>query len=103
MRSGAPAALAVLWAIAAGAAPLPSSPAFISIPTEELQQNYDTLWAVSDVHGRRKQLEKLLRAAGIAARNGGEMSWKPEQGRELFCVLGDCISGGPDSRRCVVR
>jgi len=102
MRSGAPAALAVLWAIAAGAAPLPSSPAFISIPTEELQQNYDTLWAVSDVHGRRKQLEKLLRAAGIAARNGGEMSWKPAQGRQLFIVVGDCIRGGPDSRGVVL-
>ncbi|TMB34520.1 MAG: hypothetical protein E6J58_18400 [Deltaproteobacteria bacterium] len=102
MRSGAPAALAVLWAIAAGAAPLPSSPAFISIPTEELQQNYDTLWAVSDVHGRRKQLEKLLRAAGIAARNGGEMSWKSAQGRQLFIVVGDCIRGGPDSRGVVL-
>ena len=102
MRGVVPAALAVLWAIAAAAAPLPSSPAWVSISSEELQQNYDTLWAVSDVHGRRKQLEKLLLAAGIAVRNGGEMGWKPGQGRQLFIVVGDCIRGGPDSRGVVL-
>jgi hypothetical protein len=96
------AALAVLWAIGAAAAPLPSSPAWVSISSHELQQNYDILWAVSDVHGRRKQLEKLVRAAGIAVRNGGEMSWKPAQGRQLFIVVGDCIRGGPDSRGVVL-
>ena len=102
MRGGAPAILAILWAIAAAAAPLPSSPAWVSISSEDLQQNYDTLWAVSDVHGRRKQLEKLLVAAGIAVRSGGEMGWKPAQGRQLFIVVGDCIRGGPDSRGVVL-
>jgi hypothetical protein len=96
------AALAVLWALAAAAAPLPSSPAWVSISSEELQQNYDVLWAVSDVHGRRKQLEKLLLAAGIAIRNSNEMGWKPAQGRQLFIVVGDCIRGGPDSRGVVL-
>jgi len=102
MRGVVPAALTILWAIAAAAGPLPSSPAWVSISSEELQQNYDTLWAVSDVHGRRKQLEKLLLAAGIAVRNGGEMGWKPGQGRQLFIVVGDCIRGGPDSRGVVL-
>jgi hypothetical protein len=96
------AALAILCAIAATAAPLPSSPAWVFISSEELQQNYDVLWAVSDLHGRRKQLEKLLLAAGIAIRNGHEMGWKPAQGRQLFIVVGDCIRGGPDSRGVVL-
>jgi calcineurin-like phosphoesterase family protein len=102
MRGRATAALAILWAIAAAAAPLPSSPAWVSISSEDLQQNYDTLWAVSDVHGRRKQLEKLLLAAGMAVRKGDEMGWKPAQGRQLFIVVGDCIRGGPDSRGVVL-
>jgi hypothetical protein len=102
MRGGVPAALVIVGAIAAAAGPLPSSPAWVSISTEDLQHNYDILWAVSDVHGRRKQLEKLLLAAGIAVRNGGEMGWKPAQGRQLFIVVGDCIRGGPDSRGVVL-
>jgi hypothetical protein len=102
-RLGVPAA--ILCAVAAGAAPaspLPASPAWVSISTEELQQRYDTLWAVSDVHGRRKQLQKLLLAAGIAERTGEGMGWKPAGGRQLLIVVGDCIRGGPDSRGVVL-
>ena len=105
MRGRVPAALAILCGIAAKAvadSPLPASPAWVSISSEDLQQSYDVLWAISDVHGRRKQLEKLLVAAGMAVGNGGAMGWKPAQGRQLFIVVGDSIRGGPHSRGVVV-
>jgi hypothetical protein len=92
----------LLCALGARAEPFPpASPAWVSISTEDLRERYDTLWAVSDVHGRREELEKLLLAAGLAVRNGGETTWKPAHARQLFLVVGDCIDGGPDSRGVV--
>jgi hypothetical protein len=81
---------------------LPASPAWVSISTEDLQASYDTLWAVSDVHGRRKELEQLLLAAGLAARNGDDLRWKPGHAKQLFVVVGDSINGGPHSRGVVL-
>jgi hypothetical protein len=96
------AVLSLLAAAAAAASPLPDSPAFASISTAELQANYDTLWAVSDVHGHRKQLEKLLRAAGIAVPAGAGVGWKPGLGRQVLIIVGDSFGGGPHSRGVVL-
>ena len=105
MKGGILSALPLLCALGARAEPpglLPTSPAWVSISSEDLQQRYDTLWAVSDVHGEREQLEKLLLAAGLAVRHGGGMDWKPGHARQLFLVLGDSVRGGPDSRGVVL-
>ena len=105
MKDGILSALPLLCALGARAEPpglLPTSPAWVSISSEDLQQRYDTLWAVSDVHGEREQLEKLLLAAGLAVRHGGGMDWKPGHARQLFLVLGDSVRGGPDSRGVVL-
>src|SRR6266404_1898765 len=80
-------ALLLFCALGARAEPpglLPTSPAWVSISTEDLQQRYDTLWAVSDVHGNREELDKLLLAAGLTVRHGGGMDWKPGLARQLF-------------------
>src|SRR5947199_344104 len=51
--------------VAAGAAPaqapvpLPPSPAWVTISTEQLRADFDTLWAVSDVHGRLAETDEL--------------------------------------------
>jgi hypothetical protein len=95
------------WALAcAGAAraepPLPASPAWISISSEELRDRYERLWAVSDVHGRREQLETLLLAAGLAVRKRDGLEWKPAHAKQLLVVVGDSIRGGPDSRGVVL-
>jgi hypothetical protein len=98
-------ALPLLCALGAHAeAPglLPTSPAWVSISTEDLQQRYDTLWAVSDVHGNREELDKLLLAAGLAVRHGGGLDWKPGLARQFFLVVGDSVRGGPDSRGVVL-
>jgi len=97
-------ATAMLAVSAAGAAqaaplvPLPESPAWVTISTEDLRARYDTLWAVSDVHGRLQALEGLLPAAGLAARDEhGTLHWIPGRARQLLVVVGDSIDGGPDS------
>ena len=98
-------ALPLLCALGVGAETpvlLPTSPAWVSISTEDLQQRYDMLWAVSDVHGNREELEKLLLAAGLAVPRGGGMDWKPGHARQLFLVVGDSVRGGPDSRGVVL-
>jgi calcineurin-like phosphoesterase family protein len=105
VKGGVLRALAFLCALAARAelpGLLPASPAWVSISTEDLRDRYDTLWAVSDVHGRREELENLLLAAGLAVRNGENMSWKPGHARQLFLVVGDSIRGGPHSRGVVL-
>ena len=105
MKAGILFALSLLFALGARAEPpglLPRSPAWVSISSEELQQRFDTLWAVSDVHGNREELEKLLLAAGLTVRHGGGMDWKPGLARQLFLVVGDSVRGGPDSRGVVL-
>jgi hypothetical protein len=83
---------------AAPPAPLPESPAWVTISTEELRARYDTLWAVSDLHGRLQALEALLLAAGLAVRDEvGSVHWTPGRARQLLVVVGDCIDAGPDS------
>src|SRR5437660_11253174 len=44
------------------------SPAWVTISTEELRGAFDTLWAVSDVHGRLRELDQLLLAANLVTR-----------------------------------
>jgi len=95
------------WALACAFAaraesPLPASPAWVSISSEELRDRYDMLWAVSDVHGRREQLETLLLAAGLAVRKRDGLEWKPAHAKQLLVVVGDSIRGGPDSRGVVL-
>jgi len=78
--------------------PVPPSPAWVTISTEELRTNFDTLWAVSDVHGRLQELDQLLVAANLATRDGaGHVVWNPAQRRQLVVAVGDYIDGGRDS------
>ena len=95
------AAAVALWAAGpAGAAPadlVPPSSAWVKISTTELAARYDTLWAVSDVHGRLEQLEQLLVASRLAVRQGSAVTWNAAGSRVLFLVAGDLIDGGPDS------
>lgn len=65
--------------------------AWLTISTAQ----YDAIWAVSDVHGHREQLERLLDAARLV-RDG---KWIAR--RQLLVVVGDSIDGGPDSRGVV--
>ena len=78
---------------------VPQSAAWVTLPQEELRAGYDTLWAVSDLHGRREALERLLLAARLAvpAERGASVRWNPEKRRQLFIVVGDLIDGGEDS------
>jgi hypothetical protein len=95
------AAAVALWsASAAGAAPadpVPPSRAWVKISAAELAAGYDTLWAVSDVHGRLEELGALLVASRLAIRRGPTIAWNPERGRVLLVVAGDLVDGGPDS------
>lgn len=79
-------------------AALPDSAAWVVLPTSELAAGYDTLWAISDVHGQLGALERLLVAAKLAG--GGAPSrlhWSPAARRQLLLVVGDCLDGGQDS------
>lgn len=66
---------------------------------QELRGQFDTLWAVSDIHGYRDELEQLLTGAGLAVRKTGSarVTWTPGKARQLLIVDGDLIDGGPDS------
>src|SRR5919109_933868 len=89
---------ALLLVAAAHAAPvLPSSAAWVEIPVDELRARYDTLWAVSDVHGRLKEFEALLLASGLAVDDGERLRWNPAARRQLLVFGGDLIDGGKDS------
>jgi hypothetical protein len=93
-------ALALWSAGAVHAAPadlVPSSGAFVKISVAELRARYDTLWAVSDVHGRREDLERLLVASHLAVRTDPTITWNRASRRQLLIVVGDLIDGGPDS------
>jgi hypothetical protein len=93
-------ALALWSAGAAHAAPadlVPPSGAWVKISVAELRARYDTLWAVSDLHGRREELERLLVASRLAVRTGPTITWNGERRRQLLIVAGDLIDGGPDS------
>jgi hypothetical protein len=94
------AAAVVLWSAGpAGAAPadlVPPSGAWVKISTAEVAARYDTLWAVSDVHGRLQELEQLLVASGLAVRQRSALAWNAARGRALLLVVGDLIDGGPD-------
>src|SRR5438445_9776397 len=96
--------------VAAGAAPaqapvpLPPSPAWVTISTEQLRAEFDTLWAVSDVHGRLEEIDELLVAAKLATREGEDLVvWNRAQPRQLVVALGDYIDGGRDSVGVVLR
>ncbi|GEJ56581.1 metallophosphoesterase [Anaeromyxobacter diazotrophicus] len=95
------AAAVALWSASpAGAAPadpVPPSRAWVKISAAELAAGYDTLWAVSDVHGRLKELGALLVASRLAIRRGPTVAWNAQRGRMLLVVAGDLVDGGPDS------
>jgi hypothetical protein len=96
---------AVALALAATGAAAPAAPAdvtppsgaWVAIPPAELAARYDTLWALSDVHGHLQELEQLLVASHLAARRGPALAWSAERGRALLVVAGDLLDGGPDS------
>jgi hypothetical protein len=86
----------MIAALAALALVVPSE-AWVVVSEAELVAGYDQLWAVSDVHGHREELERLLRSAGLASEDGGELHWAPNARRQLLIVVGDLVDGGPDS------
>jgi Calcineurin-like phosphoesterase len=93
-------AAALCSAAPARAAPadlVPPSSAWVKISVAEVRAGYDTLWAVSDVHGHREELEKLLVASRLAVRSGQGLTWNGASRRQLLVVAGDLIDGGPDS------
>ena len=84
--------------------PLPPSPAWVTLSTEQLRADFDTLWAVSDVHGRLEELDQLLVVANLVKREGEDrVVWNRAQPRQLLVVLGDYIDGGRDSVGVVLR
>jgi hypothetical protein len=100
MAARAIAVAVMVWAAGAGAAPadiVPASSAWVKISAAELATRYDTVWAVSDVHGRLDELERLLVASRLAVRRESTLTWDGECGRALLVVAGDLIDGGPDS------
>lgn len=94
---------AVALALAATGAAAPAAPAdvtprsgaWVAIPPAELAARYDTLWALSDVHGHLQELEQLLVASRLAVRRGPALAWTGE--RALLVVAGDLVDAGPDS------
>ena len=93
--------LAAACALAGGArssGAVPPSPAWVVLSTDELAAQYDTLWAISDVHGRLEPLRRLLAGAGLTVRApDGGVRWNPSARRQLLLMVGDCIDGGEDS------
>jgi hypothetical protein len=86
------------WAVAAALVLIPPSDAWVTISRAELEASYEQLWAISDVHGHREELERLLLSTGLANRDGdGELHWEPSARRQLLLVVGDLIGGGPDN------
>ena len=94
-------ALVALWSAASGGAATgeaaPPSRAWVRISSAELAAQYDTLWAVSDVHAHAGELEQLLLASGLVVRHGPTIAWSRDARRALLLVVGDLIDGGPDS------
>ena len=86
----------MIAALAALALVAPSE-AWVVVPEAELAAGYDQLWAVSDVHGHREELERLLRSAGLAREDAGELHWAANARRQILLVVGDLVDGGPDS------
>jgi len=104
-------ALAVMMGVSAAtaareeaAAPVPPSAAWVTISTEELRARFDTIWAVSDVHGRLRELDQLLLAANLVTHDGaGNVIWNAAQRRQLFVAVGHYIDGGRDGVGVVLR
>jgi len=94
----------------AAAAALPASDAWVVISSDELQARYRQLWAVSDIHGHREELEHLLLAAHLVRRDAiGELRWDAQLhslpvaafvGRWLFAHSG-YIDGTPESLKAI--
>jgi len=83
------------WADAGGV--LPPSDAWVTISTEDLRAGYDTLWAISDIHGRLEDFEQLLVASGLCVQEAGSTVWNRAKARQLLLVVGDLVNGGKDS------
>jgi hypothetical protein len=93
---------AALWSAGGAAwadtgAILPPSDAWVTISTEELRARYDTLWAISDVHGRLGELEQLIVASGLCVNQAGRIAWNRERSRQILLVVGDLLNGGKES------
>jgi len=96
--------VAASLAAAGPARPPEPSDAWVTISTEELRAGFDVLWAVSDVHGRLTELDRLLLAAQLATRDSANrVVWNPGQRRQLVVALGDYIDGGRESAGVVLR
>src|SRR3989441_3774915 len=98
------ACLAASGAGAQAPGPVAPSPASVTISTEQLRADFDTLWAVSDVHGQLEELDQLLVAANLATREGeDQVVWNHARPRQLLVAVGDYIDGGSDSVGVVLR
>jgi hypothetical protein len=78
---------------------VPRSPAWVMLPTDAVVAGYDTLWAISDLHGHLAELQELLVAAKLAVPSGRgtRVVWNPVQRRQLLIAVGDYLDGGADS------
>lgn len=76
-------------------------PAWVHVPSDELRASYDTLLAVSDLHGTLARTRKLFVSAGIVVPDSsGKHRWAGSAAsgrRTLLVVLGDSIDKGEDS------
>src|SRR5262245_1942901 len=75
-----------------------AAPAWVRIPTSELGK-YQTLWAMSDIHGSLAILQNLFSRAGLITKSADGYAWSSGvSGRgHLVVPVGDYLNGGPDS------
>ncbi|MBS1986277.1 MAG: metallophosphoesterase [Bdellovibrionales bacterium] len=62
-----------------------------SVPDNELR-TYDTLWAISDIHGTYGQFTQLLFQAGLIKTDSSPERWTWSGGNSLFIAVGDYIN-----------
>ncbi len=84
-----------------------AQPAWATVSPEELTQ-YDTLFAMSDVHGNIKRATALLKAAQIITNDSSQDAYRwagsAKKGKRfLFIITGDFIDKGSESARAILR
>ncbi len=74
-----------------------NKPGWVYYSTAEVKK-FETLWAISDIHGSLDKLIALFLKAELIQKKAGEYVWKPTAAhKHLLVVVGDSINKGPDS------
>ncbi len=99
---------AVQGRLPAADAKLFPSPQWTTISSAELERSYDTIFAISDIHGTLDRLTPLLKSAGLITEGSTDdrYTWTGSSTagkRHLLLVVGDLIDKGPDSVGVVQR